>query len=155
MHKDNQRTSDYSWDNNRYYGSGIFKFNDKRQDIGSWRSVTGLDGSSTYAAGPPTGVWAFARPNKYEPGRGNVVVYNWDQRGSVNVDVSNVVRPGARYEVRDVQNLFGAPIAAGTYAGGAIAIPMTSTEKTRPMGVVPHIPEHTGADFGAFVITSR
>jgi hypothetical protein len=100
-------------------------------------------------------VWAFARPNKYEPGRGNVVVYNWDQRSSVDVDVSAVVRPGATYEVRDVQNLFGAPVATGTYAGGTISIPMTGTEKTRPLGAVPTIPEHTGVDFGTFVITSR
>lgn len=151
----NQKTSNYTWDNNKYFGSGRFTFNDSRTDFNGWRSATGLDRNSTFSSGAPRGVWAFARPNKYEPGRGNIAVYNWDLRSAVDVDVSSVVRVGAQYEVRDAQNFYGTPVATGTYNGGTISIPMTGMAKMRPVGSVPHVPEHTGVDFGAFVIFSR
>jgi hypothetical protein len=35
----------------------------------------------------PQGTWVYSRPNKYEPGRGHVAVYNWDRRRSVEADL--------------------------------------------------------------------
>jgi hypothetical protein len=151
----NQSASNYSYSGNKYFGSGKFTFNSTRTDFAGWKSATGLDSSSTYTAGAPTGVNAFARPNKYEPGRGNVVIYNWDKLNTVDVDVSNIIRAGAQYEVRDVQNIFGTPVLTGTYNGGKISIPMTNMTKTVPLGQVPSIPPHTGVDFGVFVIFSK
>jgi len=43
-----------------------------------------------------------------------VVIYNWDLLDSVDVDVSGVIREGAAYEVLDVQNFYGTPVATGT-----------------------------------------
>ena len=43
---------------------------------------------------------------------------------SVPVDLSGVVRPGASFAVRNVQDLFGTPVVSGVYRGGAVGIPM-------------------------------
>ncbi len=150
-----QSLSGYAWDQNRYYGSGKFNYAAKGCSFSSWKAATGKDGHSTYSSAAPSGVWVFVRPNKYEAGRGHIVVYNWDRRSAVDADVSGVLKIGAEYEVRDAQNFFGPPVAAGTFHGGTIAVPMTSTAKARPVGNVPVIPEHTGIRFGAFVILPR
>jgi hypothetical protein len=115
----------------------------------------GIEQGSRSVNGRPTGVWSFARPNKYEPGRGHVVVYNWDMTGAVSVDVSRILTPGSSYEVRDAQNYFGSPVAGGTYRGGPITIPMTSTAVAAPSGSLPTAPVHTGPQFGAFVVVTR
>jgi hypothetical protein len=97
-------------------------------------------------------VKVFVRPNQYEKGRGNIVVYNWAQQGAVSVDVSKVLSMGDRYEVRNVQNLFGTPVASGTYGGGSISIPMTGVTPPRPIGGSTAGPK-TGPYFDAFVVT--
>ena len=61
----------------------------------------------------PATTKVFVRPNKYEPGRSHVVVYNWGRQSEVAVDLSGVLRAGNRYEVRNVQALFGAPVVSG------------------------------------------
>ena len=49
----------------------------------------------------------LVRPNKYEPGRANLCVYNWASQKAVDADLSAVgLKTGDRYAVRDVQNFF-------------------------------------------------
>jgi hypothetical protein len=112
---------------------------------------------NTYLSGRPTkGLHVFVRPNDYEPGRANIVVYNWEGRKSVAVDVSEVLKGGDVYEVRDAQNFFGAPVIAGTYSGGKITIPLP--DETAPVaqiyGDADHFlqPAHTTREFNAFVL---
>lgn len=147
--------SGYVWDNNKYYGSGLFRFNGSNRNFEAWKSATGLDRNSSYIAGRPAGVWSFVRPNRYEPGRANIVVYNWNLQSSVPVDVSGVLTPGQLYVVRDAQNFFGPPVASGTYGGGSITIPMTGLTVATPVGNVPSRPSHTGPEFGAFVVLKQ
>lgn len=112
----------------------------------------------------PTGVKILVRPNRYEPGRANVAVFNWDLRESVELDVSSVLKAGDRYELRDVQNLFGNPVASGTIDGsGKIAIKMTGLVAAPPSGrlaepgmdfkIAP--PKHTAPEFGAFILVRK
>ncbi len=150
-----QSTSHYAWDNNRYFGSGKFRYAGANQSWAAWKSLAGVDANSSYTPSAPAGVWTFVRPNRYEAGRANITIYNWDLKGSVEVDVSGVMTPGARYEVRDAQNFLGAPVASGTYAGGSISIPMTGLMKAAAVGTCPTAPQHTGPAFGTFVIVSR
>jgi len=102
-------------------------------------------------SGPlPTGVEVFVRPNEYEGKRGHVAVYNWDDVNDVLVDVSEILSPGDLYHVVDPQNYFGPPVASGTYLGGSILMPMTSTATaTSSAGFTP---QHTSKQFGAFVV---
>jgi hypothetical protein len=153
-HLGDQHLSNYNIGGNRYYGSGTFQYNGSSRSLDGMQSL-GIERGSSFNSGAPTGVWAYARPNKYEPGRGHIVVYNWDQSSVVSVDVSNVLTPGANYEVRDAQNYFAAPVASGVYGGGSIQVPMTRTTVAAPSGSLPSAPVHTGPQFGAFVILTR
>jgi hypothetical protein len=100
-------------------------------------------------------VWTFVRPNRYEPGRANIAIYNWNLQSTVAVDVSGVLTPGKTYVVKDAQNFFGPPVASGTYSGGTITIPMTGLTVATPVGNVPSRPGHTGPEFGAFVVVTQ
>ena len=52
------------------------------------------------------------------PGRANIAIYNWDRLPSVNVDLSTAgLGIGQSFEIRDVQNYFGAPVVRTTYTG--------------------------------------
>lgn len=96
----------------------------------------------------------FIRQNTYDLNRANITIYNWSMNGSVQVDLSGVLRTGDEYRIQDAQNYWGSPVVAGTYSGGAVPIPMTSTEIVKPVSYVSvNIPTtHTSAEFGAFIL---
>ncbi|MHC4715608.1 MAG: right-handed parallel beta-helix repeat-containing protein, partial [Planctomycetota bacterium] len=82
------------WDKNTYHGGDdqpFRVFGDSQYTLGGWRSRTGFDLKSTHTPSWPTGVKVFVRKNKYEDGRGHIVIYNWAKRPSVDVDVSGVL----------------------------------------------------------------
>jgi hypothetical protein len=121
-----------------------------------WRTnYPTLDVHSTYTKGMPTALHVFVHANPYESGRGNIAVYNWPLYSSVAVDVSSILTVGSSYVVQDVQNFFGSPVASGTYAGGTINIPMTSTTAAQPAGNAPVPYVHTPQQFGAFIVLSQ
>ena len=158
--------SAYTYKNNSYYGSDQFWLfpscvgwpcaNGYEALIGSqWQSLTGLDRNSTFSAGAPTGVWTFVRPNQYEPGRANIVVYNWPLNPSVTVDLSSAgIAVGATYQIRDAENWYNGAVVSGTYTGAAVTIPMTGLTVAQPNGTVPYPPSHTAPQFGVFVVLS-
>ena len=94
----------------------------------------------------------IVRPNKYEQGRGHVTIFNWDLSPEVSVNLSSILSPGDRYEVRDAQNYFGAPVRSGTYAGGSIGFPMTGLTAAAPIGNGSVRPPHTGPEFAVFIV---
>ncbi|HMH82110.1 MAG TPA: right-handed parallel beta-helix repeat-containing protein [Gemmatimonadales bacterium] len=148
----------YRWAGNAYYRNPsalAWKHDSTDYTFEGWKGVTGLGASDLATAVLPTTPQVVVRPNRYEPGRAHIVVYNWGQGASAAVDVSGVVRVGAPYEVRNVQDIFGTPIATGTYAGGLIAIPMTGVQPPVPIGrVAPQVAPRTAPDFDVFLITS-
>ncbi|MBS1790735.1 MAG: right-handed parallel beta-helix repeat-containing protein [Acidobacteria bacterium] len=144
-------SSSYNWNNNTYQeattaanptpflfsgGLGFTSYN-----FNTWKQASGFDSASQYTLksnGQPSGVKTFVRPNRYEAGRANVTIYNWDKNPTVDVDLSGVLPNGMRYEVRNVNDYFGAPVATGTYNGQPVRIPMPNTDP--------------GPVFGAFVV---
>lgn len=87
----------------------------------------------------------FVRPNRYERGRGHVAVFNWGRRATVRLDVSALhLQRGEAFEVRDVRDYFGPPVATGSGGRDAIDLP------------VPRLPGAAGAgdpaEFAAFVV---
>ena len=68
------------------------------------------------------------RPNKYEPGRSHVAVYNWEHHKSVEVDLSSVLKVGSNYRVHNVQDIYGQPVVAGKYDGKPVKVPMLMSE---------------------------
>jgi hypothetical protein len=147
----------YSWDKNSYFGSGfekenaLFAVGGKALDFSTWQRLTSFDHNGQYRPGRPTGVKVFVRPNQYEPGRANIAVYNWDLRNTVDVDVSDVLKVGTHYEVRNVQDYFGSPVLTGTYDGRPLVLPMTGLKVAAPIGW-DHTPPPTAPEFNVFVL---
>jgi hypothetical protein len=121
---------------------------------------TGYDKTSSFIEGSlPTNNVVVVRPNQYEAGRANIAIYNWKNQATVSVDISSAgFVDGDQFEVRDVQNYFGAPVMTGIYAASnpIVQIPMgdSNSAVARPVGA-PFTPAHTDREFGAFVVKKR
>ncbi len=102
--------------------------------------------------GAPTTNRVVVRPNRYEPGRATIIVYNWTQQGSVSVDVSGLLTMGDRYVVQNVQDFYGTPVASGTYGGGALQLPMAGITPPTPIGRATNPAPVTGPAFNVFVL---
>jgi len=160
----------YKWDNNRYYGGRqhdpavensfrTFVFDKVTTNFEGWKTASGFDKASSWSKDYPTGVKILVRPNQYEPGRGHVIVYNWDKKPAAEADVSCVLKAGDKFEVRDAQNYFGKPVLEGAYDGKPLALPMNLTEVAQPVGEVPHLKarysRHTAPEFAVFVVMAK
>jgi hypothetical protein len=117
----------------------------------TWTSITQSGNTTVSLSAKPSGTRVFVRPNRYEAGRANVIVYNWSNAGSVSVDLSGVMRAGDTYEVRNAQNFYGSPVATGTYGGGSVSIPIAGITAVRPLGRTSNALS-TGTQFGVFVV---
>lgn len=143
-----------SWDNNQYFGGAGTLL----QVLGP-RNVNGIpagytvDENSSFSNSMPAENAVFVRPNKYEPGRGHIVVYNWERKDEVAVDVSAVLKPGDAYVIFDAQNLFGEPVLEGVYNGELLTLPMNLTAVSEIPGELRHLQNvHTDKEFNVFVI---
>jgi hypothetical protein len=144
----------YDWDGNRYFGSQFFRLDGAKVGWEDWKAQTSFDQTGEWTSDGPHGVWTVIRPNRYEPGRGHVIVYNWDRADSVEVDLSEVLREGAEYELRDVQDFHGEPLAAGLYEGGSVTLPLPETASAaQPVGLSAP-PAHSGPVFWVLVALS-
>jgi hypothetical protein len=143
----------YTWNNNKYFGNSATTFCTLSFD--EWKSITGYDSNSSFQKTLPTQNQVFVRPNQYQSGRANIVVYNWQKLSTVQVDLSSVIAKNSTFSIYDVQNIKGQPILTGTYTGQAISLPMNLTALTLPNGDVPNKPSHTGVEFGVFLVVSQ
>ena len=119
-----------------------------------WKTATGFDGASTFSTASP-GTKIVVRPNQYEPGRAHVIIYNWDNAPTVNVDLSGVLQSGQAYEIRNVQTLAAPPVASGTYTGGSITLPMAAVTPPPPLGTTEFPALSTGTQFHVFLVRPR
>jgi parallel beta-helix repeat protein len=145
-----------AWQGNRYYRSptaSAWRFDNVARPLSTWQAETGLGLTDLAVSSTPTTPAIYVRPNRYEAGRAHVVVYNWPQWGSVSVNLSGVLAVGRRYEVRNAQAPYGAPVASGTYGGGSITLPMSGIAPPTPIGRSTRTPPRTGPVFDAFLIT--
>jgi outer membrane biosynthesis protein TonB len=148
-----QNTAGYSWDNNKYYGNDLFRVNGQNTNFQGFKSQTGFDKNGTYSTAP-VGQWIFVEENKYERGRGNITVYNWDKKDTVSVDISKLgLKSGESFEVRDAQNYYGTPVYKGTYSSSVISLPTNLTAVSTPYPGYQVFPEHTSKEFNVYVVT--
>jgi Right handed beta helix region len=141
------------WNNNTFYGdptAAAWAYNSTAYPFAGWETATGLSNPGSYAGSvPPNAV--FVRPNKYEAGRANIIVYNWANLATVNVDLSEVLSGGESYVIRNVQDFFGTPVVSGTYTGGTVSLPMAGVPAPVPIGRGQPGPV-TGPTFNVFVV---
>jgi hypothetical protein len=62
----------------------------------------------------------IVRPNQYDPRRAHVIVLNWARQPSVEILPTALLRPGDRYRLLDPRNVYGQPVATGTFDGKPI-----------------------------------
>lgn len=122
-----------------------------RVDIHNWSQLTQGNNTILTLASHPSATQVFVRPNKYEAGRANVIVYNWGQAGAASADLSGVLRDGDSYEIRNAQDFYGAAVASGTFSGGSVTIPLSPMVAVRPLGRASNSLS-TGTQFGVFVV---
>ena len=150
----------YEMDKNTYVrmtgGAKPFGLIENKQDRGGdfaqWQKDTQLDRNSTFQPAAPTGVKVFVRANQHEPGRANVIVYNWDRKDSVEVDLKDSLKPGAKYRVVSAQDFYGPAVAEGTYDGRPVRLPMKDYRAPSPIGKEDYQPPATGPEFNVFVV---
>jgi hypothetical protein len=149
----------FTWGNNTYYRNAAAQA--WRTQTGSalplsdWKSATGLGASDQAPAATPGATKVFVRANKYEPGRALVVVYNWGSQSSVDVNLAGVLRSGQQYEVRNVQDMFGRPVASGTFNGSTISLAMSGVNPPMPIGRSTRTPPKTGPNFDTFIVEPK
>ena len=149
----------YTWSENKYYRSAAATAwrpqSGTAMRLADWKNATGLGASDSSIGDVPTQTKVFVRPNKYEPGRAMIVVYNWGQNADVQVDLSNVLRRGQGYEIRNVQDLFGAAVTRGTYDGAPVSVPMTGVNPPARIGRSTPTPPRTGPNFDTFIVIPK
>ena len=145
------------WNNNTYVrpnGGQQVLLDSVTYGFAGWQAATGFDGDSTFVVGGLQGTRIFVRPNLYEPGRANIIVYNWDNLDNVTVDVKFVLPLGSDFEVRNAQNIFAAPVLRGVFRGEPLQLPMTNLTVASPNGPM-LAPPPTGPTFNVFVLLPR
>jgi hypothetical protein len=146
-----------AWDDNTYTvpaGAGGILANSNAVDFIDWQDDTGFDANSVYLAGNLSGTQVFVQANFYEPGRANIVVYNWTNLTNVAVDVSSVLSPGAPFEVRNAEDFFAPPVLSGVFTNQPLNLPMSGLTVAVANG--PMItPPPTGPTFNVFVLLPR
>ncbi len=142
--------SAYRWDDNIYFtdnsiSASPFAFESQGKSssytFADWQRITGFDSNSQLirtATSKPSGVKVFIRPNLYEAGRANIVIYNWDGNPKAVVNLGDFLAVGDQYEIRSVYDLSGHPLVSGSYDGKPIQLPMEGMK--------------TGPEFNAFVL---
>ena len=113
-------------------------------------------GTNTLATSQPsTGNKVFVDANDIDPRRGRVVIYNYANANSVNVNLGSILKNGEAYRIHSVMGLFQAPLVTGVYNGDLVSIPMGTIDPPQPNGNPNGIDENDGPKkkFGTFIVT--
>ncbi|MBI4657898.1 MAG: hypothetical protein HY735_03455 [Verrucomicrobia bacterium] len=93
--------------------------------VEKYKSVTNEDNRVlSDNASRPSGTNVFLLPNRYDSDRANLVVFNWDKRPSMEVQLNDFLRQGERFRILHPREFFGKPILEGNYDGQAINVPV-------------------------------
>lgn len=98
----------------------------------NWKTATGFDAASTAtsAAMPDT---VIVRPNSYQPGRANVIIYSYSGSSTATIDLSSIgLVNGQSFTIRNAQNYYGPAVATGTFnaASPTIAVSLSGAAAT-------------------------
>lgn len=128
----------YTWNNNAYYttASNQHKYSNEstvtNQIFADWKASTGYDASSTISTSAlPDEV--IVRPNIYDIGRANIIVYAFSGATSANVDLSTTgLTNGKAYTIKNAFNWYGPDVAAGIYNSSSptISVPLSTAAAT-------------------------
>ncbi len=132
--------------NNSIYGYAYFKGNNTT----NLNTAYGGTGNTVTDQKPSTNE-IYVKPNQYEPGKGFIVIMNWQNLANVSVSASGILSSGDNYEIRNAQNYFNEKIS-GTYNGTSISVPMNIWTVVKPIGDTANPYPPSLPEFGAFVL---
>jgi hypothetical protein len=162
--------ANYSWDYNKYYGGDTFYaghdprlFTNAGWDSSpygapGWKNLSdspNWEKNSTDSLTDLPEDKIIIRPNKYEQGRANIVVWNWTKKASTSVNLSSSgLLNGDTYKILDAQNYLGAPVASGVYssASPSVTLPLNLTAVSPITGNIRYSNTHTPREFNVFVL---
>ncbi len=72
----------------------------------------------------PTQTKSVLLPNKYDPDRAHLVIYNWGKAAAIEVDSGGFAKEGDVIEMFDPEDPFGNSIATSTRRNGTIRVPI-------------------------------
>jgi len=84
----------------------------------------------------PSQTKSILLPNKYDPTRAHLVVYNWGKATTVDVTVNGFLKDGDTIQLLDPKDPFGKPIASATCRNAPIHVPVKG-------------------EFGVFLVSAR
>ncbi|HLZ44605.1 MAG TPA: hypothetical protein VKQ05_02910 [Gemmatimonadales bacterium] len=142
------------WSSNTHYRDPTtqsWQFKGTTYTFPNWETAIGATDAAS--ATLPSTAQVIVRPNRYEAGRANIIVLNWGSASAVDVSVGSILNNGDTYAVWNAQDIFGNPIASGTYSGGGtISIPMGGVTPPQPIGGSFQPLHKTGPAFDVFVL---
>jgi len=143
----------FAWDNNTYYlDNADFHFG--VNSFEEWKETHNVDANSKPYALNELQNHVKVFPNQYEAKRAHVVIYNWENKSTVSVNLSSVLENGDKYYVYNVEDL-RQPILEGTYSG-PLNIPTNQTSLFPLFGTnVITQPKPTPNEFGTFLVIGR
>jgi hypothetical protein len=76
------------------------------------------------AARPNSPARVEIRPNKYDPTRFHIAIFNWPQHETVALDLSGHLKTGDSYQLLNPRDVFAKPIVQGAHDGKPVATPV-------------------------------
>jgi hypothetical protein len=96
-----------------------------RLEIANYREAVQQDNLVLAAnADRPAGAKSVLLPNKYDPSRLYLAVYNWEKADAVDVKTGDLLRDGDSVELLDPKSLFDDPVAKVAPRDGLIRVPV-------------------------------
>ena len=126
---------------NPYWGAMVYRFekltasgnlvvNKPTQDLKASLVVHKPDG--TRAVRPPMprpiGVKAVLLPNKYDPNRAQLAVFNWDKAPKVSVSFAEFLKAGQSFRLMNPKDFYGKPVFAGKVSRTSTAAAPVNSE---------------------------
>ncbi len=115
----------------------------------------GFDANAQVHDGHPRGVNVFIRPNLYEPGRANVVVFNWDRKPEVSVNLKDVLKKGQKFRIVSARNFHGPAVVSGLFNGEEVLLPMRHVAPAQPVGMPEYELPEMEPNFGGYVVLAE
>ena len=151
-----QNIKKLNFNNNQYYKGCFYPVYPPAtaQSFEYWKNASNQDNNSVYSSSEPSKTVSFIRKNRYETGRATIVIYNWENLETIDVDLSQVLSQGDEYELFDVSCLSKGAVSKGVYDGKKISISTKLTAVDLPNGYLPNLNEivHTFPSFGVFFV---
>ena len=64
------------------------------------------------------------RPNRYDPNRANLAVFNWAKKATVDVAPDSFLKVSDKYRLLSPREFYGKPVISGTFDGKPIRVPI-------------------------------